>query len=147
MGVNANPARLFLPIAPELEQFAGDHKLITERFRHGGASWDFSFRHPVAGSAKLQVLPADGEGYLLVAIWTVHDLLERKRMWKQSEIKSVASAPHAVREQLELLLREVLAWDGSDWTRVVAHYSFVSDEVIANGIKRDASLPIPRMPD
>jgi hypothetical protein len=144
MDVDPNPARLYQSIAATLDQFARDHGLFTERFRHGGATWDFIFRHPVGGSARLQVLPAHEAGFLLVATWTVHDLPARRRMWQRSDLKPAASDSAALRDALERLLREVLTWDGSSWTKIVPHYPAVSDEVIANAIARDALLPLPR---
>ena len=142
-----DPSIIYAPIVPVLEQFAKDRGLLIERFRHGGPSWDFLFRHPKGGGGKIQVLPAHVEGYTLVALWEVHDLPARKRMWKRSELKQAPPDPQAVREQLDLLLREVMAWEGGDWTNVMQHYPDVPDSVIANAIDRDARLPLPRLSD
>jgi hypothetical protein len=141
----SSPTFVFAPVRAALEQFAKDYDLLIERFRHGGPSWDFVFRHPVAGGAKIQVLPGHDEGYALVATWEVHDLPARQRRWKRSALMPAGADPRALLGQLELLLREVIAWDGSDWTRVMPHLPEVTDVMIANAMERDSRRPLPRL--
>lgn len=139
-----NSSSVFVPVLAALEQFARDHGLLIERFRHGGPSLSFLFRHPRMGAAKIQVLPDLDDGYALIATWEVHDLPARKRMWKRSALNPVEADPHLVIEQLEVLLKVVVAWKEGDWTRVTQHLPEVTGAMITNAIERDSKLPLPR---
>jgi len=100
--------RFYAPIADLLQAFAVRHGLVLSKYEKGNHSWDFLFRHPAGGVARVQVLEAQENAVHLVAHWGIADFnAGTRRRWSADRGVLNLMDP-GLATVLDKLLREVL---------------------------------------
>lgn len=127
-----------------LADFARAHNLRIDKYLHNAITWDFVFRHPQAGQAKVQVMPADADSVVIVGSWWVDDFDTCRRSLKFSEPVSVPRKCGPVVQQLEILLKQIVAWALSDLTILGDSFPHWTADVRRNAEESIARLPLPR---
>jgi hypothetical protein len=108
----------FRAVAPTIENFAREHELALERYRHGKAAWELTVRPLQGGEATLTIGYRERTGHLLdiSAVWWVDDLVSRTRRLRSDKIGvwERRATPGALRAMLEEGIQRINGWTGND---------------------------------
>jgi hypothetical protein len=106
----------FARIASVLEDFAGSHNLLIEKYYHDGPAWSFKFKHPVAGIGQIEVEKSDKDSILLRGSWWIDDYDTSTRFMKYPSAKKIGVEHNELRNALENALAEILQWRREELT-------------------------------
>ena len=104
----------FRTVAPAIEPFARDHKLLIDRYRRGKPAWELRFARRVGGEAVLTASYRERTGHVIdvSATWWVDDRITQTRRLRSTKVGVYdRRAPAAVlRQLLETALATVDGW-------------------------------------
>src|SRR5580693_5575284 len=105
----------FKPVAPVMEKFAEQHNLRLTKYYHQFPVWDFTFRHPRNGVAKIEVNKETDTILCVYACWWFDDYDNFTRYIKKSEKKSVEINLNELTNQLVSAFQTTLGWQFGTW--------------------------------
>ena len=105
----------FEPVASAMEKFANRHNLRVTKYYHQFPSWDFTFRHPQLGVAKIEVFKETETTLEVNALWWFDDYDNFTRCVKKSEKECVKLNPNDLENVLTLAFQIILGWQFGTW--------------------------------
>jgi len=102
--------KFFGRIAGTLKKFARRHNLALQKYYHQFPSWDFTFRHPHGGLAKIEVHKRGDDRVEIPAGWWVDDYGKCIRSLKKSEKVVCSLESGELKNLLEHTLLDVCSW-------------------------------------
>jgi hypothetical protein len=98
-----------------LEKFAAQHNLRLTKYYHQSSTWDFTFKHPKNGAAKIEVHKDTDSTLGVYAYWWFDDYENFTRYIKKSEKKTVQLNPKDLENLLTTAFQAVLGWQFGTW--------------------------------
>ena len=105
----------FKPVAPVMERFAAQHNLRLTKYYHQFPAWDFTFRHPQNGVAKIEVDKETDTALGIYASWWFDDHDNFTRYVRRSEKKNVQLNPNDLENLLTSAFHTILGWQFGTW--------------------------------
>jgi len=108
----------FRAVAPAIEAFAQEQRLLIERYRRGKPAWELRFARRLGGEAVIAISYRERTGHVLdvSAVWWVDDALTQTRRLRSEKIAVYdrRAAPDALAQQLNQALAIVDGWSLND---------------------------------
>jgi len=108
----------FRAVAPAIEAFAQEQRLLIERYRRGKPAWELRFARRLGGEAVIAISYRERTGHVLdvSAVWWVDDALAQTRRLRSEKIAVYdrRAAPDALAQQLNQALAIVDGWSLND---------------------------------
>jgi len=108
----------FRAVAPAIEAFAQEQRLLIERYRRGKPAWELRFARQLGGEAVIAISYRERTGHVLdvSAVWWVDDALTQTRRLRSEKIAVYdrRAAPDALAQQLNQALAIVDGWSLND---------------------------------
>jgi hypothetical protein len=138
--------RFFAPLSPTLEVFANHHRLKLVKYEKENHSWDFLFRHPAGGVARIQALRTAADAVHVVGHWHIPDFTTySRRTWSTDRGVIPRNDPQLTTVLLSLL-KEMLALEVKQASPDGVDYRpFWRPENIEKVRASELELPVPAL--
>ncbi len=108
----------FRAVAPDVEAFAQERRLLIERYRRGKPAWELRFARRLGGEAVIAISYRERSGHVLdvSAVWWLDDPAARTRRLRSEKVAVYdrRAAPAVLAQQLDEALATVDRWTLDD---------------------------------
>lgn len=112
----------FAPIAWQIEDFASRQNLLLTKYYHQWHQWDLSFRHPLGGVGKIDVMKESETMIKIGCGWWIDDYDEGTRSGKSGVAEIFPIDETDFPAKLSEALRQIVSWNVGEWTTVTTGF-------------------------